>query len=147
MVWCAWKLHDSDLTDPNGEGNGDFGDAVITELVIDYQKLFILENKAVTVTWFVNETCSTDIQVLGYTLFSTGPVLSDDHMFNVNVSTFTIPSDQYTSNGMDIDYRLIGDGMCLKNRDAYYYRFNGMLIPIKVWEEGEQHLWFTFLKG
>ncbi len=119
-------MGDSDLTDSNGEGNGDFRDAVISELVLDYQKLFILED-GTTVTWFANETCGTDFQVLGYNLFSSGPVLSDDHIFNVSsVNTFTVPSD--TSGGMDIGYRLVSlMVMCPDNRDFYYYRFSGIL--------------------
>ena len=120
--WCT--------VDPDGEGNGGFGDILFSELVIDFEHLFISQNSTF-VTWFANdnETCSRDFQVRGYTLPSTGPVLSNDHIFDVENATFyQLPSSQYVNSaGVSVDYRLVvlNDTTCPNIRDVFYYRFNG----------------------
>ena len=115
---------------PNGEESGGFGDVKINEIVINYQDLYILENRT-TVSWFLNDTCSESFEVRGYTLNTGEPVLSQDHVFAVgNASSFTISSEQYTNNeGVDINYRLVAldenRNVCSSTRDIYY-RFDGM---------------------
>lgn len=115
--------------DPDGdEGNGGLEDIVLTDLVIDFQHLFITQNST-SLTWFANETCSRDFQVRGYTLPSTGPVLSNDHIFNVsNATSYQLPSSQYTNGaGVSIDYSIVSiNQACPGNKDVYYYRLSGM---------------------
>ena len=133
-ISCGYIIVTSSYADPNGIGNGGFGDIVIIELVIDFQNLFIFEDST-TLAWFANETCSRDYQVRGYTLPSSGPVLSSDHIFGVsNATSYVLPSDQYTnSEGVDIDYRLVAlSGVCPDNRDVLYYRLNGMCTSLWV---------------
>ncbi len=94
-------------------------DTEVNELVINYQELYILENMT-TVSWFLNDTCSENFEVRGYTLNTDEPVLSPDHVFTVgSASSFVISSDQYTnSEGVEINYRLIAldeNGTCASN--------------------------------
>ncbi len=99
----------------------------VSELVINYQELLILENMT-TVSWFLNDTFSESFEVRGYTLNTGEPVLSPDHVFTVGKSISSV-AIEHTNTNSDISYKLVAyydENVCPSTRDIYY-RFDGML--------------------
>ena len=92
--------------------------------MIDYQELFILEN-SITVSWFLNNTCSHHFEVQGYTLSTGVPVLSPDHVFAVGQETSIVISDPREC----ISYKILAFNttgeVCASSRNTYY-RFHGI---------------------
>ena len=119
------------LADPDGGGNNPFGAPPVSELLIDYDRLFVLES-GTTLSWFLNASCSERSLVQGHVISEEGvPTVSSNHVYEVdNGSSIVIGSENYTTSGGEIvDYRLVSlnedGGNCPDTRQAYYYRLNG----------------------
>ena len=102
-----------------GVGNTGSQTSNLSEMVIDYQDLYIIGNM-ITLSWFLNDSCSESFEVQEYIL-NASMLMSQGHEFTVGKSHSSI-TIMHTSS--DISYKLVAlnatGAECPSTRDIYY---------------------------